>query len=189
MTRDGMCGLFIPDRVLAGWWRGQWLITSTEMGVSTSADPGSRCCTNSGREGIRRLHHSDPTRTRSYIPAPSTTCYAPNRPLPVTRLHWLLHQPARTLSGINTPHIPSLVILHPPAYEDGTDGGFRNVGYEHCDAGELPKRKHITYRTRRKLKTKNNNTKLPKFQIAKASFKCSLLICGKDQQIVFYNFS
>jgi len=42
MTRDGMCGLFIPDRVLAGWWRGQWLITSTEMGVSTSADPGSR---------------------------------------------------------------------------------------------------------------------------------------------------
>jgi len=43
--------------------------------------------------------------------------------------HWLLHQPARTLSGINTPHIPSPVILHPAAYEDGTDRGFRNVGY------------------------------------------------------------
>ena len=42
---------------------------------------------------------------------------------------WLLHQPARTLSGINAPHTPSLVILHPPAYEDGTDRGFRNVGY------------------------------------------------------------
>jgi len=24
MTRDGMCGVFIPDRVLAGWWRNQW---------------------------------------------------------------------------------------------------------------------------------------------------------------------
>ena len=34
--------------------------------------------------------------------------------------NWLLHWPARTLSGINTPHIPYPVILHPPAYEDGT---------------------------------------------------------------------
>jgi hypothetical protein len=25
------------------------------------------------------------------------------------------------LSGINTPHIPTPVILHQPAYEDGTD--------------------------------------------------------------------
>jgi len=24
MTGDGMCGIFIPDRVLAGWWRSQW---------------------------------------------------------------------------------------------------------------------------------------------------------------------
>jgi len=24
MRGDGMCGLFIPDRVLAGWWRSQW---------------------------------------------------------------------------------------------------------------------------------------------------------------------
>jgi len=24
MTRDGMCGVFIPDRVLAGWWRNPW---------------------------------------------------------------------------------------------------------------------------------------------------------------------
>ena len=53
-------------------------------------------------------------------------------------------QPARTLSGINTPHIPSPLILHPPDYEDGTDRGFRNVGYYNCDVGELPKRKHIT---------------------------------------------
>jgi len=45
--------------------------------------------------------------------------------------------------------------VHPPAYEDGTDRGFRNVGYQSSDAGELPKRKHVTYRTRRKLKIKN----------------------------------
>jgi len=38
-----------------------------------------------------------------------------------------------------------MYIFHPPAYEDGTGRGFRNVGYEHCDAGELPKRKHITF--------------------------------------------
>jgi len=24
MTGDGMCGVFIHDRVLAGWWRNQW---------------------------------------------------------------------------------------------------------------------------------------------------------------------
>ena len=24
MTRDGMCGVFIPDRVLTRWWRSQW---------------------------------------------------------------------------------------------------------------------------------------------------------------------
>jgi len=76
MTRDGMCGVFIPDRVLGGWWRSQW------------------------KAHFRSL-----------------------------AFYWLLHQPARTLSGINTPNIPSLVILHPPAYEDGTDRGFRNVGY------------------------------------------------------------
>ena len=37
------------------------------------------------------------------------------------------------------------VILHPPVHEDGTDRGFRNVDYQNPDAGELPKRKHITY--------------------------------------------
>jgi len=24
MAGDGMCGVFIPDRVLAGWWGSQW---------------------------------------------------------------------------------------------------------------------------------------------------------------------
>ena len=30
MTRDGMCGVFIPDRVLAGWWRSQWKVSDRE---------------------------------------------------------------------------------------------------------------------------------------------------------------
>ena len=33
----------------------------------------------------------------------------------------------------------------PPAYEDGTDTVFRNVGIYNLDAGELPKRKHNTH--------------------------------------------
>jgi len=33
-----------------------------------------------------------------------------------------------TQPGINTPHNPATDILHPPAYEDGTDSEFRNVG-------------------------------------------------------------
>jgi len=30
----------------------------------------------------------------------------------------------------------------PPAYEDGTDRVFRNIGIYNSDARELPKRKH-----------------------------------------------
>jgi hypothetical protein len=33
--------------------------------------------------------------------------------------------------------------LH-PAFEDGTDRGFRNVGKSQSDAGEIPKRTHTT---------------------------------------------
>ena len=38
----------------------------------------------------------------------------------------------------------SLTILHTsyPAYEDGTDRVFRNVGIQQSDAGEIPKRIH-----------------------------------------------
>jgi hypothetical protein len=42
--------------------------------------------------------------------------------------------------------------LHSPAYEDGTDSEFRNVGQKNTDAGDLPKRKQTTFGTRRKLK-------------------------------------
>ena len=42
-----------------------------------------------------------------------------------------------------------------PAYEDGTDGVFRNVGIEQSDAGEIPKRIHTRFKTRRKFEIKN----------------------------------
>ena len=42
-----------------------------------------------------------------------------------------------------------------PAYEVGTDGVFRNVGIQNSDAGELPRRKHTTFRTWRKFEIKN----------------------------------
>ena len=55
----------------------------------------------------------------------------------------------------NTPHTRSSIIPHPPAYEDGTDREFRNVGYQrYMDAGDLPKRQKITIRKRRKFKIK-----------------------------------
>jgi len=38
----------------------------------------------------------------------------------------------------------NLVIHHLPAYEDGTDRVFRNVGMYNSDTGELPKRKRTT---------------------------------------------
>jgi len=38
-------------------------------------------------------------------------------------------------------HFSNLVILHLPAYEDGTDRVFRNIN---SDAGELPRGKHKT---------------------------------------------
>ena len=107
------------------------------------------------------VHNSDPTRTRTNIclplPQPVVTPPTPSGHSPS---HWLRYFPTTPPSGINTPHVPSLVILHPPAHEDGADRGFRNVGYQNQDAGELPKRKHITYLTRRKLKIKNSVYKL-----------------------------
>jgi len=41
------------------------------------------------------------------------------------------------------------------AYEHGTDRVFRNVGILNSDPGELPRRKHTTYSTRRKFEIKN----------------------------------
>ena len=36
----------------------------------------------------------------------------------------------------------NLVILQLPAYEDGTDSVFQNIGIQNSDAGGLPRRKH-----------------------------------------------
>jgi hypothetical protein len=49
-----------------------------------------------------------------------------------------------TFSCINTLTIrkSSYYSSYLPAYEDGTDRLFRNVGIQNSDAGELPRRKH-----------------------------------------------
>jgi len=54
-------------------------------------------------------------------------------------------------SNILKPSHPSYL----SAYEDGTDTVFRNVGIWNSDAGELPRRKHAAFRTRRKIEIKN----------------------------------
>ena len=41
-----------------------------------------------------------------------------------------------------------------PAFEDGTDTGFRNVGQLQFDAGEIPKRKYTIFKSRRKSEIK-----------------------------------
>ena len=48
---------------------------------------------------------------------------------------------SQTFSCINTPTVLQSHFI-PPAYEDGTDRVFRNVGIYNSDPGELPKRKH-----------------------------------------------
>ena len=47
-------------------------------------------------------------------------------------------------------------ILHTlhPALEDRTDRGFRDVGKPQSDAGEIPKRIHTVFKTRRKFEIK-----------------------------------
>ena len=53
--------------------------------------------------------------------------------------------------------------LH-PALEDGTDGGFRNVGKLQSDAGEIPKRIHTIFKTRQKSEIKNK-TEIVSFRV------------------------
>ena len=77
------------------------------------------------------------TQYKTVIPPAHALIYTPSPPLPAALLsapyghttsYWLCHFPAPTQLGINTPHTPSTDILHSPAYEDGTDSEFRNVG-------------------------------------------------------------
>src|SRR5215475_4458903 len=62
--------------------------------------------------------------------------------------------PLHTRPGIYIPHNPTSDILRSPAHEDGTDSRFRNVGNYNSDAGELPRKKLLTFRIRRKFKKK-----------------------------------
>jgi hypothetical protein len=43
---------------------------------------------------------------------------------------------------MDTPTFSNSVVVHLPAYEDGTDRVFQNIGIQNSDAGELPRRKH-----------------------------------------------
>ena len=60
----------------------------------------------------------------------------PRRPIVVCRRFGTLYQ--FHLLGLDVKYD---ITLH-PALEDGTDRGFRNVGKQQSDAGEIPKRIH-----------------------------------------------
>ena len=63
---------------------------------------------------------------------------------------------SQAFSGINTPTFSTPVISsYLPAYEDGTDRVFQNVGIYNSDARELPRKNHTTFRTRQKFEIKN----------------------------------
>ena len=51
------------------------------------------------------------------------------------------------ISALLHPFTGTVIILHTlhPAFEDGTDIGFRNVGKPQSDAGEIPKRIHTRF--------------------------------------------
>ena len=84
--------------------------------------------------------------------APSPYPYAPHaQPIPFFSIlshaqYWVRSTDASF--KITYPH------FIPLAYEDGTDRVFRNAGIYNSDAGELPKRKHNIFRTRRKFEIK-----------------------------------
>jgi len=48
-----------------------------------------------------------------------------------------------------------------PAFEDGTDTWFRNVGILPTDAGEIPKRTYTIFKSRRKLEIYKPPTCIP----------------------------
>jgi hypothetical protein len=65
-----------------------------------------------------------PTHALIYLPPPQLVVHLPTSPSH-SPSHWFGHCPATTPSGdIYTPHTTDPAILHPPAYEDGTDREF-----------------------------------------------------------------
>jgi hypothetical protein len=61
--------------------------------------------------------------------------------------------------------------LYLSAYEDGKERMFRNVGIYNSDSGELPRRKHATFRRRRKFEIKNVPIDLGSFRIKPFPYK------------------
>ena len=132
MTGDDMCGVFTSDRVLAGWWGSQWK-ASDRIWVC-------RCTTGCERWQVYKCEcwwdHCDVLDGCLLFFSLCSSGFQDLLRLKLPSLlrcwslafHSLLHHPARTLSAITTPHIPFLVILHPPAYEDVNNRGFRNDG-------------------------------------------------------------
>ena len=73
--------------------------------------------------------------------------------------------------------------LH-PAFEDGTDTGFRNVGQIQFDAGEIPKRTYTIFKSRRKFEIKNTYNILiaTNFSIISAFLKSEKFRCPFIEQ-------
>jgi hypothetical protein len=63
--------------------------------------------------------------------------------------------PVHLSSGINTGPLSSDLHTSYPAFEDGTDRWFRNVGIQKSDAGDTPKRLLKIFKTRQKFEIKN----------------------------------
>jgi hypothetical protein len=81
------------------------------------------------RQSPSIIQRSHPHSTYLYhLPLPLSVVHPPV-PTGHSTSYRPCHFPATTISAINTPHISALVILHPPVLEDGTDRGFRNVGF------------------------------------------------------------
>ena len=74
-----------------------------------------------------------------------------NHPLPVPHFPIGLTSPSPIpCHGIYSLAFPYSTCLL-PAFEDGTDTWFRNVGILHIDAREIPKRTYTIFKSRRKL--------------------------------------
>ena len=72
----------------------------------------------------------------------------PRRPIVAGRRFGTMYQFHLQRLGVQCVH---------PAFEDGTDTGFRNVGQLQFDAGEIPKRKYTIFKSRRKSEIKKDH--------------------------------
>jgi hypothetical protein len=86
--------------------------------------------------------------------------------------------------GINT----TLSSHHPlstlyPAFEDGTDRGFRNVGRSQSDAGEIPKRTHTTIIV---TLYAYQNTSKATFHVHNSTIKVTFYVCTSTIRVTHY---